>query len=153
MKKCLSFLSLVLLCSCAMQADHVIDPKSECNWTTGHCFVMELEENATTGYSWSKPTFDDAVVKLEKDEFIPPTHGLCGAPGRHVFVFRGIGPGTANIRTAYCRPWEKNVKPIFVIAPKIQLIGPKTDGFGGLVRIDEDMRYEFKFPKADVNRN
>ena len=75
-----------------------------------------LNENPTTGYTWSFQASAEGIVTLEKDEFIAPktnTDGanLLGAGGYHVWVFDGTAEGDVTLTFQYARSWEKDVEP------------------------------------------
>jgi len=77
----------------------------------GGRFCVELVENGTTGYVWSRPEFDGKLLALESDESVPAAGGTVGAGGVRRFVFRIKAAGRATVRLAYRRPWETGVNP------------------------------------------
>ena len=78
----------------------------------GEQFVITLESNPTTGYSWQLGSpLDESVVKLVGSEFKQPDTKLIGAGGKESWTFQGVGPGRTSIRLDYVRPWETNVPP------------------------------------------
>jgi inhibitor of cysteine peptidase len=72
----------------------------------GGRFCVELAENGTTGYTWSRPEFDGALLALESDETVPPSSSAPGAGGLRRFVFQVRSAGRTQVRLAYRRPWE-----------------------------------------------
>lgn len=75
-------------------------------------FVISLDSNPTTGYSWdfSRPP-DPGVVELLDASYLPSGERRVGAGGRQVWTFRATGPGEAVIELAYFRSWEKGTAP------------------------------------------
>jgi predicted secreted protein len=85
---------------------------------SGDRLYFELEENATTGYSWTA-TCDDADVSVTiVHKAADARDGLVGAPGKaevEIRVHRGYdGPSTVSF--AYRRPWEKSPVKEFSVA-------------------------------------
>jgi inhibitor of cysteine peptidase len=76
----------------------------------GTRFIVELEENATTGYTWSSPEFDEKIVALTGDE---PTRvgSAIGAGGTRKFEFATRAPGKTTIRLGLRQPWMPNAAP------------------------------------------
>ena len=84
-------------------------------------FLVKIESNVTTGYSWSlqKPT-DETLVKFkglkepdeenngEEENSEPPR---LGAPSYETFIFEALQPGKTEIILKYHRPWEKDTPP------------------------------------------
>lgn len=77
----------------------------------GAPLVIALESNPSTGYSWRLSKNDAAVVKFLDQSAFPPARPVPGAPGRQLFKFKAIAPGTDSIELEYLRPWEKGVAP------------------------------------------
>ena len=72
---------------------------------------LELPENATTGYTWSAPTFDHHVLAQLQDETVAASSGAIGAGGSRRFTFRAIAIGRTAVQLSYRRPWERNAAP------------------------------------------
>jgi inhibitor of cysteine peptidase len=79
----------------------------------GREFTITLESNPSTGYQWqlAKP-LDGEIVKRVGSEYQAPETKLLGAPGKEVWTFKGVGPGSTAIELNYLRPWEKNMPPV-----------------------------------------
>lgn len=87
---------------------------------TGNNFIIELESNPTTGYSWvikKMPTLKAKnkkmpLLKIIKDGFSKDTDNehIVGAGGEQTWLIKALQPGTAKIILQYQRPWEK--KPV-----------------------------------------
>lgn len=84
-------------------------------------FLIKIESNLTTGYSWSlqKPT-DETLVKFkglkEPDEEEEGEEGkteppLMGAPSYEIFMFEALRQGKTEVLLKYHRPWEKDTPP------------------------------------------
>jgi inhibitor of cysteine peptidase len=67
-------------------------------------FLVILQENPTTGYSWNVSVTDG--LELTNDTFIPPTSGLIGAGGVHTWTVLTKKTGLQEFSGIYMRPWE-----------------------------------------------
>ncbi|SFN32108.1 protease inhibitor I42 family protein [Proteiniclasticum ruminis] len=66
-----------------------------------------LEENPTTGYSWTMDDYDTSLLKLEKDEYsASTTEGAVGSGGTHLYRFTGQKEGNITLIFRYYRNWE-----------------------------------------------
>ena len=82
-------------------------------------FIVVLESNPTTGYSWQlAQPLDEDILELMSNEFEekkPEGEGeegeLVGAPGEEKWTFKAIGEGETEIDFEYVRPWETDVQP------------------------------------------
>jgi len=85
--------------------------------TNGEKFVIKLDSNPSTGYSWVSD-FDEEYVafveKLNKTTLVHPIEGseIVGAPGQEVFKFKALKTGETKINFYYLREWEIDVAPI-----------------------------------------
>ncbi len=83
-----------------------IDVKSGDHWT------FELEENQTTGFSWTASCPDHLVdVTLVHRGPEKEAEGLCGAPGKALVtakIRRGFS-GPSELTLTYRRPWSNEV--------------------------------------------
>lgn len=66
-------------------------------------FTLRLEENPTTGYRWRLEAAGTPVTTLEADTFEVASPSTKGAPGHHVWRFRGESAGTTTIQLSYRR--------------------------------------------------
>ncbi|HEY5247769.1 MAG TPA: protease inhibitor I42 family protein [Dermatophilaceae bacterium] len=71
--------------------------------------TVRLPENPTTGYRWQLDS-GDARLKLVEDRF-EGAGTLPGAGGERVLVFEAVRAGSARLRLAKRRSWEKG-KPV-----------------------------------------
>lgn len=74
-------------------------------------FIIKLESNPTTGYSWFLHEYDAKLVQPLKREFKQGDKKLIGSPGYELWTFKikpagFIVPQQTTIRFAYARPWE-----------------------------------------------
>ena len=76
-------------------------------------FVIKLQSNPTTGYSWFLRQYDKRLITSVSHVFEPPQNKkLMGAPGAEVWTFRVndagfVTPQQTVITLIYARPWEK----------------------------------------------
>ena len=100
----LLFLSLFFLSSCT-QCEVI-------NARAGENFIITLESNPTTGYSWqlAKP-LDEKIVQLVGSEYVPSKTDLVGAGGMEKWTFLAVKKGTTRVSLKYVRPWEKDKPP------------------------------------------
>ncbi|MBN2131081.1 MAG: protease inhibitor I42 family protein [Sedimentisphaerales bacterium] len=94
--------------------------------TVGQNFVISLQSNPTTGYSWELTSPLPTWLVLVGSEYIPaPTDPpMVGSGGVEEWTFRANAAGTATITFEYRRPWEKDQSPAerktFVIVARAQ---------------------------------
>jgi inhibitor of cysteine peptidase len=70
----------------------------------GISFMVVLQENPTTGYSWNVSVTDG--LEITNDTFAPPTSGLIGAGGVHSWDVLITKTGLQEFSGIYMRPWE-----------------------------------------------
>ena len=80
----------------------------------GDTFVIKLESNATTGYSWRLAELKTGTVEKVSNVYEPAkTQGrLVGSGGIEVWTFKAVSKGNVTITLEYVRPWEKDIPPI-----------------------------------------
>jgi inhibitor of cysteine peptidase len=75
----------------------------------GQEFIIALNENPTTGYSWQKE-FDASFLELVGDKYEPSAEakkpGIVGAGGTRNFQFKALKTGETKVTLVYKRPWE-----------------------------------------------
>jgi inhibitor of cysteine peptidase len=80
---------------------------------------VTLDANPTTGYEWSgNATISGPAVRQSSYGYIEPTSTLVGAPGKSVWVFDAVEPGSATITLSYARPWE-SVPPTWTLTVNV----------------------------------
>ena len=74
----------------------------------GGIAVVELEENASTGYSWQYFIENEDMLSFDSDKTIldNTNPALVGAPIKHEWKFKALEKGTTSIKFAYLRSWE-----------------------------------------------
>lgn len=87
----------------------------------GEQFIINLDENLTTGYSWNYKIKDEDIVKLVKDQYLEPSNKLVGASGTHKFIFIGEKKGETTITYKYFRIWEGEESSIEVKEYKVKI--------------------------------
>ena len=87
----------------------------------GETVVVELDGNATTGYTWSEmPGLNDSVLESKGNEYVARQRpGMVGGGGKAYFRYLVKAPGTAEIKLGYARPWEKENPPARLFNVKI----------------------------------
>ena len=90
---------------------HAQDRGKTVSIAVGTRFSIELDENPTTGYRWSAPTFDEKYLVLEADEYTPAAGAAIGGGGIRQFVFAVKSAGRTAIRLENKRPWERDAAP------------------------------------------
>ncbi|MBN1972768.1 MAG: protease inhibitor I42 family protein [Sedimentisphaerales bacterium] len=80
----------------------------------GESFVIKLESNRTTGYSWRLAELKSGIVEKVSDVYKPnETAGnIVGSGGIEEWTFKAVAKGTVTITLEYARPWEKDIPPV-----------------------------------------
>ncbi|MFH1059075.1 MAG: protease inhibitor I42 family protein [Pseudomonadota bacterium] len=76
----------------------------------GETVDLTLDSNPSTGFRWFLAQPPDNLVLVLETHFYqsdPDAAGRVGAPGREVFRFRGVSPGSTNLTLEYARPTER----------------------------------------------
>ena len=78
----------------------------------GDTFIIPLEANHTTGYSWrlAQPP-DPAILKQLSEKYEENNSGTIGAVGTETWTFQAMAKGTTALVFEYVRPFEKNAPP------------------------------------------
>jgi inhibitor of cysteine peptidase len=101
-------------CGSSKSSPHIFgDSASEIRVKVGDDFVIELDSNATTGYTWQFDSrLNSAVMTLVEQRYVAPKDsGKVGAGGTQRFTLHATGAGTATTRLVYVRPWEQPLVP------------------------------------------
>ncbi len=77
----------------------------------GARFTVALRANPSTGYGWEVVETGAPVVRQVGDPTFVEDNREAGAGGTITFAFRAERPGTASLKLAYARPWEKDKEP------------------------------------------
>jgi predicted secreted protein len=76
--------------------------------------TIELEANATTGYTWVYTMSPGNVIREVSSNYIPDENpeGKDGVGGKQVFTFEAITKGEAELVFSYLREWETGIPPL-----------------------------------------
>jgi inhibitor of cysteine peptidase len=74
----------------------------------GQTFVIALEANPTTGYSWTAQS--NANVGFVSSKRVSGGN-MPGAPGTQRLTFRATSPGSSTLLLDYARPFEPGTPP------------------------------------------
>ena len=98
-----------LVAGCCPTAKAYSDPSQAISVDVGQEFVMALDSNPTTGYTWQEK-FDASFLELVDSIYEPSSQtkrGLVGAGGTQSFKFKALQKGKTSVTLVYQRPWEK----------------------------------------------
>jgi inhibitor of cysteine peptidase len=75
---------------------------------SGNTFVIKLDENPSTGYTWKYAVKNPTLVVLKSDQYVPDDASgkLVGSGGKRILTFQTVGKGSTQIECNYQRPWE-----------------------------------------------
>ena len=76
----------------------------------GDTFVISLDANPTTGYSWQASP--NADVEFVKSKQVPGDSNAIGAPGTQQLTFKAVRQGSSALVLNYLRPFEPSVPPV-----------------------------------------
>ncbi len=102
---------LLLLLSCCFANAATTDKELQLDVPNKQqTFVVTLPANATTGYQWSVVTFDNALLTLDKSNYLAPNTKLIGAGGQMQYTFSLNKGKQYSAQTSmlfkYARAWE-----------------------------------------------
>jgi predicted secreted protein len=82
--------------------------------------TVELEGNATTGYSWIYTMSPEGIIHELSNEYIPnkTNDGIVGSGGKYIFTFEAVSEGEAELVFSYLRKWETGVSPLNTVTYK-----------------------------------
>jgi inhibitor of cysteine peptidase len=105
---------LVLMNGCASKKTKLtaVDNNGQVDLRVGDSFVVELDGNPSTGYTWTAKDLDTSMFQQVGDpEFESSNPGLIGSGGSLTLTFKTLKAGTTALTLVYHRPWEMDVKP------------------------------------------
>lgn len=113
MKKLVVILAVTLfslsgLAGCSGGARTYTDIDSTINTTVNQEFIIKLDSNPTTGYSW-QASFDDTMLKLVKQEYqvnTNPATPVVGVGGTESIKMQALKKGETKLTLTYRRSWE-----------------------------------------------
>lgn len=80
----------------------------------GNNFTIIVDENPTTGYTWTYTVKDDKHVKFVSDDYKSESN-LIGAGGSHKYEFEVLKDGVSTIKFVYKRPFETSAEKEFTV--------------------------------------
>lgn len=83
--------------------------------STGDRIVIQIPENATTGYRWVVSDLPSTMT-VESDELVPPMSTRPGAGGERRIAFDVHGVGEGEVVLSLQRPWEGEAADRFVLS-------------------------------------
>ncbi|MBN2169179.1 MAG: protease inhibitor I42 family protein [Actinobacteria bacterium] len=89
------------------------DPSVPIEVKNGDDFVIVLEANPSTGYTWELDgELDSTILRFESKRYGAPSRPeQAGAPQQEYWRFDTLGTGSAEIKFKYERSWEEGVEP------------------------------------------
>jgi inhibitor of cysteine peptidase len=87
----------------------------------GDHLQVELESNASTGFSWVNETSDTSILIAVCEPEVVNESEVVGAPGVMECMFEAREPGEARIEMAYRRLWEEDAEPerVFTVTVRV----------------------------------
>lgn len=78
------------------------------NIKTGDSIILFLNENPTTGFSWSEPEYNQKLLKLISNSYerSEVSSEILGAGGVRTIKFSAIDKGKVSVKLVYRRPWK-----------------------------------------------
>jgi inhibitor of cysteine peptidase len=108
-------LSLLVLAACGSDNDDSVATYRQSGESiavdSGKSFVIALDANPTTGYSWQLSAPPGDQVSLIDQDYTPTAPQQPGSGGVQQFTFEAKAAGTTTLAFEYVRPWEKDVAP------------------------------------------
>ncbi len=105
-------LTFSMLAACVKTSGEKVYGKEDTNIEakTGESFVIQLEENPTTGYEWTVTISDENIVKKTDDQYTTESRDedIVGAGGVHTYTFEALKEGSTQITFVYERSFEEN---------------------------------------------
>ncbi len=100
-------LFLLFLSSCGNQTITMMqtDNGKSVQAHAGDTIVIQLDENASTGYTWAVNKTDTTVLMLQSSTYTS-SGNLPGSGGTRVFTFLAKNPGTVQLQLKYWRSFE-----------------------------------------------
>ena len=78
--------------------------------SNGDTFVIALDANPSTGYSWEADA--NADVEFVKSKQVQGSSNAVGAPGTQQLTFKAVKAGSSTLTLNYLRPFEQGVPPV-----------------------------------------
>jgi len=95
-------------------SEKVTDNSGTIETKIGETFIIKLESNVTTGYSWRLVEPLPKIVEKVSNVYKPAQtqEKIVGAGGIDEWTFKAVAKGKVTIAFEYVRPWEKDVPPV-----------------------------------------
>jgi predicted secreted protein len=105
----LALLAPAFSANAAVDQTAYTDPSIPIVTKVGNDFLIVLQGNRTTGYTWVASVRGGAVVN-EGNAYRANAHapGIVGSGGEEIFLFDAAHRGSATIVFRYVQPWIKN---------------------------------------------
>jgi inhibitor of cysteine peptidase len=84
-------------------------------------FLISLEANPTTGFTWAVSQIDTGLVKQVGEVAYKAGSDRLGAPGIQTFTFNCIKNGNTILKMIYHRPWETEAAPSDTFSLSLQI--------------------------------
>jgi predicted secreted protein len=78
----------------------------EISVSAGETFIINLDANETTGYSWSVNIGDSDILTLDSNEYEAEETDTVGAGGMTVLTFTANEAGETTIELTYSQDWD-----------------------------------------------
>ena len=120
----------------------------------GGDFVVELDENPTTGYLWAIDAMDMDRLGFVRSSFRPGS-GAIGGGGQRVFLFQAKAIGEAHLGLKLLREWVGAASVIDRCAFRLRITGdrptpsPKPPAASAEDRATEDRTARDDTPRRD----
>ena len=86
--------------------DNVItDSSTTIRTSVGQLFVIALDANRTTGYSWSVAD-PGSLVSCIGSAYLATSPGRLGSGGQQLLIFRAASEGSGTLELRYVRPFD-----------------------------------------------
>lgn len=89
------------------------DPSMPIDVKKGEGFIIVLEANPSTGYTWElADELDSSIVRFESNRYgTPQRTAQAGSPQSEYWLFDTVGTGATEISFKYLRTWEEGIEP------------------------------------------
>ena len=99
--------AVCMLAGCLGRVETYTDSGQTINIGVNQEFVIALDSNPTTGYSWQE-SYDESLLELVEKSYEmgkAAKQGAVGAGGVEYFQFKALKTGETEITLVYKRPW------------------------------------------------
>ena len=104
-----AMVAILLMTGCAGGVKAYTDSAQTINISTNQTFIIALDSNPTTGYSW-QANYDESLLELVGKSYETneqANQGVVGAGGVEYFQFKALKAGKTEVTLVYQRPWEE----------------------------------------------